>query len=474
MADSLAQALLALPIQPVETPYGITALNISKNIPNMIDPYGNPWGNLAIGLGSVLTSALLGYQARQQALEENATLGPLITAGLKAKTAEELDTLIAQPGNERLGRVGTELKLRLLENEMLQKQNEEKLKQQLLLERVRSGYIPPGYEDMLGAGQTPEQQLKQQIQGELLKEVVRQGRIPPGYEDLLGEMPQYFAGPPGAERKPSMFPGIEKTYDERRNEYIQQGISMGLTPNKASEEADKRLTQERAANAAAFKKIEQSRETSSTYERLSATAAEAMTQAGETGGLMPGARQAGSYLAAAFGSKTQAEKMAATKLLDSIRPDIVKAGRSPGSVSEYENKMLIGAGPSSQNTPEENARLIKGMALRAELERDYADFLEQYVQDKGDAVGADKLWNAYKQAEVFVGGTYNPDRINWKDYFAGTREPRTSTETEARATGRVDVLEGQIQQLQSLLSDPAVSEATKRQAQAKIDELLGQ
>ena len=208
-------------------------------------------------LGSVLTTALLGYQARQQALEDQAMMQPLITAGLKAKTAEELDALIAQPGNERLGRVGTELKLRLLENEMLQKQNEEKLKQQLLLERVRSGYIPPGYEDMLGAGQTPEQQLKQQIQGELLKEVVRQGRIPPGYEDVLGEMPQYFASPPGAERKSTIFPGIEKTYNERRNEYIQQGIMMGLTPNKASEEADKRLTQERAANAAAFKKIEQ-------------------------------------------------------------------------------------------------------------------------------------------------------------------------------------------------------------------------
>jgi len=91
--------------------------------------------------------------------------------------------------------------------------------------------------------------------------------------------------------------------------------------------------------------------------------------------------------------------------------------------------MLIGAGPSSSNTPEENARLIKGLALRAELERDYADFLEQYVQDKGDAVGADKLWNAYKQAEVFVGGTYNPDRTNWQDYFAGTTQSRTSTET---------------------------------------------
>lgn len=474
MADSLAQALLALPIRPIETPYGAAANVISTNIPNMIDPYGNPWGNLAIGLGSVLSTALLGYQARQQALEENATLAPLITAGLKAQTADELDALIAQPGNERLGQVGTQLKLRLLENQLLEKQNEEKLKQQLLLERVRSGYIPPGYEGMLGAGQTPEQQLKQQIQGELLREVVRQGRTPPGYEDVLGTAPSYFAGPPDAERKASMFPGIEKTYNERRNEYIQQGISMGLTPNKASEEADKRLTQERAANASAFKKIEQSRETSSTYERLSATAAEAMTGAGETGGLLPGARVAGAYLASAFGSKTQAEKMAATKMLDSIRPDIVKAGRSPGSVSEYENKMLIGAGPSSSNTPEENARLIKGMALRAELERDYADFLEQYVQDKGDAVGADKLWNAYKQAEVFVGGTYNPDRTNWQDYFAGTTQSRTSTETEARATGRVDVLEGQIQQLQSLLSDSAVSEATKRQARAKIDELLGQ
>lgn len=142
MADSLAQALLALPIQPVETPYGITALNISKNIPNMIDPYGNPWGNLAIGLGSVLTSALLGYQARQQALEENATLQPLITQALQANSMEQLDTLLQQEGANRLAPVATQLKLALLERGQEAQEAQNKLQQQLQLELIRQGYVP--------------------------------------------------------------------------------------------------------------------------------------------------------------------------------------------------------------------------------------------------------------------------------------------------------------------------------------------
>ncbi|MGL5336068.1 MAG: hypothetical protein ACRC9R_07990 [Enterovibrio sp.] len=142
MADALALALANLKTKPVDTPYGIGALTIAQNIPNMIDPYGNPWSNLAIGAGSVLTSALLGYQAREQAREENLEMQPFITSGLSATTAEEIDALLKQPGGERFGDVATQLKIALAARAIEQGEAKNKLKEALSLEMIRQGYMP--------------------------------------------------------------------------------------------------------------------------------------------------------------------------------------------------------------------------------------------------------------------------------------------------------------------------------------------
>jgi hypothetical protein len=83
-----------------------------------------------------------------------------------------------------------------------------------------------------------------------------------------------------------------------------------------------------------------------------------------------------------------------------------------------ENKLLIGAGPSSNNTPTENARIIAGMETIAQLEQDYADFLEAFVTQKGSSIGADTAWRQYKSEEVFPAGVYNPQRQDWSSWMA--------------------------------------------------------
>jgi hypothetical protein len=121
---------------------------------------------------------------------------------------------------------------------------------------------------------------------------------------------------------------------------------------------------------------------------------------------------------AAVVSPGQQEKQDFQAILDSVRPRMVQILRSPGAVSDFETKLLMGAGPSSTNTPTENARLIAGMETVSQLEQDYADFLEGYVQSKGSSVGADAVWRQYKSEQVFPTGTFNPQRQDWSSWMA--------------------------------------------------------
>ena len=153
------------------------------------------------------------------------------------------------------------------------------------------------------------------------------------------------------------------------------------------------------------------------FDEITSTARAGVDAAGMTGGALGGVIQTGSRLAAIFSPEQQA-KQDAVKLLDSVKPDIVKIGRSPGAVTEKENQILIGAGPSSSNTPSENEKIIRKMEVIGDLEQEYADFVESYITQKGSAVGADALWIKYKEREVFKGGRYNENRVPIYDYLS--------------------------------------------------------
>lgn len=140
MANGLNEALLALPMRPVDTIYGQLSNNVLQNIPNLINPYGSTWEAAGIGLGSVLTSALLGYQARKQAREENALMQPLLTQALQAQTPEQIDAILQQPGAARMTDLGTQLKLSILQSQAAAAAKKSEFEQALQLAALKEGY----------------------------------------------------------------------------------------------------------------------------------------------------------------------------------------------------------------------------------------------------------------------------------------------------------------------------------------------
>jgi hypothetical protein len=204
---------------------------------------------------------------------------------------------------------------------------------------------------------------------------------------------------------------------EKRDALIGRGISMGMTPGQAADYAEKNLSLETGATKDAQKRIDKSRERANALEQVTSTARAGLEGAGITGGIEGGIRELASK-AYAFVSPKEQEKRDYQKLLDSVRPQVVQMLRSPGAVSDFETKLLMGAGPSSTNTPSENARIIQGMDVVANLEADYADFVESLVRKQGSSAGADALWRQYKNEQVFPEGKYNPLRTDWASWLA--------------------------------------------------------
>jgi len=409
---TLADALSGLRITGAENPYGMSLIALNQAAPNLYNPYGKPAGNFGIALGQALLSGLLGYQARKQATEESLQATDLASQLLAKPAAERtafLQGLAQQDTPTNVMSRLTEINPILLQQEIAAKAEkaaeDKKFKNELTIAGIKEGLLTPeDYQTMIGV--TP--------------------KAKPVDTSI------------GRPVEPKLFEG--ETLDEKRNRYIQQGKQMGMTANKASDDADRRLAVEKQANKAVETKIQDARAKATTVSNLAAVATEGVAGAGSTGGpaLYAGGRDLASSLYQYLpteGGRTEAQQRASTRVLDSIRPEIVKAGRSPGAVTDFENKLLIGAGPSSDKTPEENKALIKGMETRAQLDSDYADFLETYLNQKGTSIGADKLWNEYKKNEVFKGGTYNPDRTSWVEYLGAKRGivPPTDTSAEKAA-----------------------------------------
>lgn len=156
MADStLAQSLAGLNITGAQTPWGIGALALQQSLPTVLSPYNSWQQNLAIGLGANLLTGLLGYQARQSALQQNLALQPYITQALKAPTMESLDQILAQEDAAPLRSLGAQLKINLMENQAAAEKRKQDLRDALLVAGIKEGYIPKSlqgeYGDMLGS-----------------------------------------------------------------------------------------------------------------------------------------------------------------------------------------------------------------------------------------------------------------------------------------------------------------------------------
>ena len=122
--------------------------------------------------------------------------------------------------------------------------------------------------------------------------------------------------------------------------------------------AEKDIQFQKESNKDALDAIKKSREAADAMSQVAAVSKSAVLGAGETGGILGGPREIASKLYAVVSPEEQKQRDA-QKMLDAIAPNLVLMNKSPGAISDAENRMLIGAGPSKANTPSENAVIIQ-------------------------------------------------------------------------------------------------------------------
>jgi hypothetical protein len=140
--EDLYSALSGLQYSPYETPYGTAASTIASATPNLINPYGSTGQAIGIALGGTLISSLLGYQARQQAAQQNLAMLPALRSAFTAQTPEELEGVLKRPEAERLVPYAPQLYGQLLKQKAAQQGAAVDLQKSLLLEGLKQGYKP--------------------------------------------------------------------------------------------------------------------------------------------------------------------------------------------------------------------------------------------------------------------------------------------------------------------------------------------
>jgi hypothetical protein len=389
--------------------------------PQLITPYTSTGRAVGVGLGSILLQSLLGYQARQQAARDTLEVNSLANQMQTLATPQERTDFIRGVGD-----VGYQSRLSNLATALMQQEATRKIKQAEKLADLTTAAefeISPLAEQVAQAKATREVEAKRK----LLEALVPGGSVSTA----------------GAEMAP--MPGATEM-QTKRDALIARAVAMGMTPNAALEYAEKNTKFETKATGEAGKKIEKARSRGVGIEELASKARAGVEGAGITGGLLAAPRELASKAYAMISPEEQLQRDSQA-ILNSIKPDLVAIGRSPGNVTDKETEMLIGAGPSILNTPSENIRLVKGMEQLAQLEQDYADFLEAFVTQKGSSIGADAAWRQYKSEQVFPAGTFNPQRQDWQSWM--TEKGGVAGVSAVSASNKMQKLE----QLQAQLAE---------------------
>lgn len=242
----------------------------------------------------------------------------------------------------------------------------------------------------------------------------------------------------------SLFPGAGKSMGEKFKDIQLDQLNMGINPSAATEAASKMTEAERLALKGSVDTVAEARSKANSLNDLASTAEAGMAGAGETGGLMAGPRNLWSKIQATFGDPEDIQIQASRTLLDSVKPDIIKATRTAGvgAMSDAEMKSYLASGPSTLNTPEGNALLIDKLRNVASLQKEYADFLETYRADQGTTQGAERYWAQYKAANpLFIQQgaelVANKNRPSWQDFFMGGQG--TTPATPALTKGAVQM-----------------------------------
>lgn len=198
-----------------------------------------------------------------------------------------------------------------------------------------------------------------------------------------------------------------KSLAEKEMALFDQYKAQGYPDTQAATAATKQMESLRKKMNTTFSAIDSARQNATTLEDIINTAQAGIQGAGRTG---PGSSN---VLASILGvaSQDQADKAAATTLLDSVKPSMLRLNKVPGmgAMSDFESKAFFGASPGSDKTPEQNMALLGRLKEAASIQRQYADFLESYVENNGTDVGAQREWEKFKNANLkgVLGGGEN-------------------------------------------------------------------
>lgn len=129
MADNTLASALNLQFEPSDTIYGTAQSILAATAPKLISDYRSTGANLGIGLGSILMSALLGYQAKSQAaskglaalelanaMQTQATTPEERVAFLKKMQGTDVDTDVLSKVSGLAGALSTQDRLTALED----------------------------------------------------------------------------------------------------------------------------------------------------------------------------------------------------------------------------------------------------------------------------------------------------------------------------------------------------------------------
>lgn len=249
-----------------------------------------------------------------------------------------------------------------------------------------------------------------------------------------------------ATAKPGKF-GTGRTVQAKLEESMQRFIEAGSSPSAAADLASKATGADLTQNKIAAKKVEEIREKVATFDSLIGKSKIGVSGAGETGGIFAPGRNFLSKVAAATYSTDQAAKQTAQTVLDTVKPELVQLNKFAGAMTEKDISLLVGAGASSDQTPDANRAIIANMGVARDRLNDYADFMDTFLAERGDLQGAEQLWGKYREANPLVIeekgiAKLNPNVKPWTDFdFTGGGakvEPTTPTkptlsQAEARA-----------------------------------------
>lgn len=418
--EEILAALQGVQSSPLENYYGMGSTVLGASTPKMINPYGSVGSNLAIALGSVLGQTLLTNFAQEEAAKRSLADAKLAVSLQGLGAAERLGQIenadIGGLRQQRLITLSNALNSQELANRQQKAQQEELARvgvEKALAEKFGVPY---------GEGVDAARQLR---------ESMKTGRM-----DVGATPSKYGAG---------------ESLTQRKQKLVQSYIAQGMTANAAGMQAEKDIQFQKGMNENALKTIEKSRQAADAMGSVSATARTALTGAGETGGAIGGLREMASKAYALISPEEQQQRDA-QKLYDTIKPNLVLMNKSPGAISDAENKMLIGSGPSPANTPSENEVIINNMEMRADLESQYANFLEDYINDTGSSVGAQRIWDTYKKETVFANGQINYDYPRFEDWWSVKTEGGATPTAAATELTDEQVMQ-QIQDIQRQIAE---------------------